>query len=356
MDGIDAALVKFDDKLPQIIHARTIAYPAALRTALLDMAFSRYDGDPIDQLGELDREVGLAFALAANTLLADSGLNINQITAIGSHGQTIRHRPDAKNPFTLQIGDPNTIAAQTGLPVVADFRRRDMAEDGQGAPLAPAFHQAMFHSATENRAILNLGGIANLTVLPAQGEVSGFDTGPASCLLDSWCHQHTRENFDSEGKWAAQGTVNNDVLNTLLADSYFQKPPPKSTGREYFNADWLSLQLAKQPQLLPVDVQATLTEFSALSIANALTSQSSNTQCLLVCGGGVHNSHLIDRLQKHLPGIIVESTARHGFNPDYIEAAAFAWLAKATLAQQPGNLPAVTGAKRSTVLGGVYSA
>lgn len=355
-DGIDAALVAITDQGLQVVQASTTPYSPSLRQRLLDLAHSQYARDPIDELGELDQLVGTCFAAAARQLLQTAGMEARAVRAIGSHGQTVRHRPNAAQPFTLQIGDPSVIAAQTGIPVVADFRRRDVAEGGQGAPLAPALHAALFHSDREYRAVLNLGGIANLTLLPAQGDVTGFDTGPASCLLDAWAQRHLSMDYDQHGAWAAGGRAIPPLLTDLLTEPYFRQAPPKSTGREHFNLAWMEKHLALHTLPAPRDLQATLAELTATTIADALKTQAANCARLLVCGGGAHNKDLLARLAWHLPGLAIESTAAHGLDPDFVEAAAFAWLAHQHLKGLPGNLPSVTGARRSVVLGSVYPA
>jgi len=355
-DGIDAALVTIADQDLQVVQASTTPYPPSLRQRLLDLAHSQYARDPLDELGELDQLVGASFAAAARQLLQTAGLAAHEVRAIGSHGQTVRHRPSAAQPFTLQLGNPAVIAAQTGIPVIADFRRRDMAEGGQGAPLAPALHAALFHSDQEFRAVLNLGGIANLTLLPAQGEVTGFDTGPASCLLDAWAQRHLSADYDQNGAWAAGGRTIPLLLTELLADPYFRQPPPKSTGREQFNLAWLEQHLLDHTLPAPRDLQATLAELTAATVADALKTHAANCTRLLVCGGGVHNKDLLARLSWHLPDTRIESTAAHGLNPDFVEAAAFAWLARQHLKGLPGNLPSVTGANRAAILGSHYPA
>jgi anhydro-N-acetylmuramic acid kinase len=355
-DGIDAALLRFDP-VPTLLAARTFAYPEDLRTRLL--ALMHADSLPIDAFGELDAEVGEAFAAAAMALLANAGVAASTVAAIGSHGQTVRHRPFNLHPFTLQIGDPNRIAERTGIATVADFRRRDIAAGGQGAPLVCALHAALFASAGEARAILNLGGIANLTLLQDGQPVRGFDTGPANCLLDGWAQRHLGQSHDLGGEFAASGEANSELLDELLADGYFARPLPKSTGREHFHQDWLDQRLALHAGLPPADVQATLLELSACSIAAALAQHAPDTRRVIACGGGVHNRRLMQRLSECLPAqlgepCVLETTAAHGLDPDFVEATAFAWLARQTLAGLPGNCVEVTGACAPRVLGAVY--
>jgi anhydro-N-acetylmuramic acid kinase len=306
----------------------------------------------------LDQKVAERFSTAALTLIGDSNSDPAQIEAIGSHGQTVRHLPQAKYPFTLQIGDPNKIAATTGLTTVADFRRRDIAVGGEGAPLAPAFHQWLFAERNSDCVVLNIGGIANLTVLAdSTDDVIGFDTGPGNTLLDEWISEKQSNAFDDCGAWAASGEVIQPLLLAMLDDPYFALQPPKSTGLEYFNLRWLrnAIQQCSLPkQLLDNDVQATLAAFTAGSIADAICRYAPNTSTVMVCGGGVHNDDLMSRLNDNLPVVSVSSTAEFGLDPDWVEAAAFAWLAMRTLHKLPGNLPSVTGARRNAVLGSVY--
>jgi anhydro-N-acetylmuramic acid kinase len=352
VDGIDAALVRFAPTL-HIAAARTFPLPDALAAEVLRV--SQSDAQiSLDDLGRLDTRLGEAFATAANALVDASGIARAGIAAIGSHGQTLRHAPTGSAPFTLQVGDANVIAERTGIATVADFRRRDVAAGGQGAPLVPAFHAAVLADPRESRAVLNLGGIANLTLLPVDGPVRGFDTGPASCLMDAWCLRERGERFDRDGAFARSGTVLPALLERLASDPWLALPPPKSTGRDQFHLAWLQSHLAGAA-FAPADVQATLCEFSASTIANALLREQPDAVALLACGGGVHNGFLLERLRARLPGLRVESTASHGLDPDFVEAAAFAWLAAATLAGRPGNLPAVTGARGPRVLGSVHA-
>lgn len=357
-DGIDAALVRFEGSGTalrcELVHARTLPWDAALRSALIALGQGA-DSVSLDELGALDSRAAMAFADAALTVLEEAGIPRGRVRAIGSHGQTIRHRPHAEPPFTWQLGDGNVIAERSGITTVADFRRRDVAAGGHGAPLMPAFHAALLGSQHEDRAVLNLGGIGNFTLLPVAGDVRGFDTGPANALMDGWCERHTGQAYDASGAFAASGQIDAALLARLLAEPWFALPPPKSTGREQFHMDWLEARLGSTP-LAPADVQATLLELTARTVADALQMTQPTTRRVLVCGGGVRNPALMARLCAHLPQAVVESTAAHGLDPDYVEAMGFAWLARETLAGRPGNLPAVTGARGLRVLGAVYPA
>jgi anhydro-N-acetylmuramic acid kinase len=352
-DGIDAALVRFEPHC-ELVFGRTYPWDETLRARLIALGQGG-EATSLDELGELDTTLARAFADAAMQAIADSATKKNQVRAIGSHGQTVRHRPESAAAFTWQMGDGNVIAERSGLTTVADFRRRDVAAGGHGAPLMPAFHAAMLRSPDEDRAVLNLGGIGNLTLLPRTGDVRGFDTGPANALMDAWCQRHTGRAYDAGGVFAANGTVDAGLLARLLDDPWFALPPPKSTGREQFHLRWLESRLgAETPS--PADVQATLLELSAVTIAEALRATQPSTARVLGCGGGVRNAALMARISANLPGVAVESTAAHGLDPDYVEAMGFAWLARETLAGRPGNLPSVTGASGFRVLGAVYPA
>lgn len=361
-DGIDAALVRLaggdDSTRCELVHGRTYAWPDALRSRLIALGQGAAI-ESLDELGTLDVRIGEHFAAAALRLIDEAGVAADEVRAIGSHGQTVRHRPagaafDGHHPFTLQLGDAHVIAERTGIATVADFRRRDVAAGGHGAPLLPALHNALLHSPREDRAVLNLGGIANFTLLPRQGDVRGFDTGPANALMDAWCARHTGQAFDADGAFASLGAADVELLQRLLDEPWFALPPPKSTGREVFHLEWVETRL--QGDEAAVDVQATLLELTAVSIAEALRAHQPDTRRVLVCGGGVHNAQLLRRIAAHLPGMVVESTARHGVDPDFVEAMGFAWLARQALAGQPGNLPSVTGARGPRVLGVVYPA
>ena len=355
-DGIDVALVELPDDGTDGLRLRaacTRPWPTPLRQRLVAVG---QGGEPesLDELGRLDVQVARAFADAALTLLDEAGVAPAQVTAIGSHGQTVRHRPHGDAPFTLQIGDGSVIAEHTGIATVSDFRRRDVAAGGHGAPLVPAFHAALLHAPDEDRAVLNLGGIGNYTLLPRSGPVRGFDTGPANALLDAWCQRHTGRAYDAAGALAASGQVDAALLSRLLDDPWFALPPPKSTGREQFHLDWVQARLRGGES--PADVQATLLELTAATVADALLALQPTTTRVIVCGGGVHNPVLMRAIAARLPGAVVESSAVHGLDPDFVEAMAVAWLARETLASRPGNLPAVTGARGRRVLGVVHPA
>jgi anhydro-N-acetylmuramic acid kinase len=349
-DGIDAALVRFEPHL-EVVAAGTFAYPAALRERIVALARSAAQ-IALDDYGHLDVEIGTCFAEAANALLHECRVDARTVAAIGSHGQTVCHRPGGARPFTLQIGDPSVIAEQTGITTIADFRRADIAAGGQGAPLLPALHAAVLSDPTASRAILNLGGIANATLLRPGNDVIGFDTGPANCLLDAWAARHLGTARDESGAWGASGTIRGDLLAAWLHDPYFAAAPPKSTGREYFNLDWLGERMPAG--IAAVDVQATLLALSARSIADAL--RGGGVDEAYACGGGVHNTALMASLRAELPATRIDTTAALGLDPDFVEAVGFAWLARARLEGLPGNLPSVTGARGPRVLGAIYPA
>lgn len=358
-DGIDAALVRFDGNGgAKLVFGRTYPWDPALRAQLVELG-QREALLGLDAIAELDVRIGRAFAEAALQALLDSGTPTAAVAAIGSHGQTLRHRPCGEFPYTLQLGDPSTIAERCGITVVADFRRRDVAAGGHGAPLLPALHAALLQSEQEDRAVLNLGGIANLTLLPRAaaanpGLVRGFDSGPANGLMDAWCLRHAGTAFDRDGALAASGRVDDALLGRLLDDPWFALPPPKSTGRDRFHLDWVEAKLGGAESA--ADVQATLLALSVRTIADALRALQPDTVRVVACGGGVHNPTLMAALAAALPGCTLESSGVHGIDPDHVEAMGFAWLAHATLRGEAGNLPAVTGARGPRVLGGIYPA
>lgn len=351
-DGIDAALVDFSQAKPKLLETHYVAYSPKMRAAILNL--STPGENEINRLGELDATLGEAFADAVLALLKKANIPANTIQGIGSHGQTIRHQPAR---FSLQIGDPNIIAARTGIKTVADFRRKDIAVGGHGAPLVPAFHRSLFSANDENRAIINIGGMANITLLPKNSNaIIGFDTGPGNVLLDSWISEHKQKTHDEDGNWAQTGHNHAKLLAQCLKDAYFHLPAPKSTGREYFNIAWLKQQIhAIGETLSPQDIQATLAALTAESIIQSLP-KTWEEGTLFICGGGAKNTYLMSLLTKTAkPGFTVTTTDAFNVPTDWMEAMAFAWLAQQTLNDQSGNVPSVTGANRRAVLGGVYT-
>lgn len=357
VDGIDAALTKIEAGKIELIDHCSLDFPQPVRNEILQLC--RADTNEIERMATLDRQLGNLFAEASLKLIEQSGLNATDIIAIGSHGQTVRHQPrqPGKTAFSLQIGDPNTIAENTGITTVADFRRRDIAAGGEGAPLVPAFHQAIFSNQENDRLILNIGGMANISILDEQSPYAGFDTGPGNVLMDGWIQKHQGLNYDSNGSWALSGSVNSQLLERLLEHPFLTTPPPKSTGRESFNLEWLEDQLSQLKETLaPEDVQATLLTFTATTIANAVTQYAPNSQEILCCGGGAHNQALVTELQELLSNHRISDTNALGISPQWVEAIAFAWLAYQSLNQLPGNCPKATGAKAERILGGIYQA
>lgn len=352
-DAVDAVLVRFHPQREQIA-ALSLPVPKALRTRVAAVGAET----PLQTVAQLDVELAELFAQATQSLLEAARCEPSAVRALGCHGQTVWHAPDDNPPFTIQLGDPNVIAERTGIATVADFRRRDIAAGGQGAPLAPAFHRALFET-PDNRAlaVLNLGGIANISIISEAGE-TGFDTGPANALLDRWIQACLGQPFDRDGAWAASGQFVPALLDSLLNEPYFRRPPPKSTGLELFNLAWLERRLAALGMpLAEEDVQATLAELTARTVADAYRAHApKDVQRLLVCGGGARNTDLLSRLSTHLSPVQVQSTAALGVDPDYVEAWGFAWLAQQTLQGLPGNRPSATGARRPVVLGGIYPA
>lgn len=355
MDGIDAALCEFSDgRFQKILATGSRTYEPRLRAALLQLQRDK-PALTLDRLARLDHAVARAFARAASDLLVRARVTPAQLRAIGSHGQTVFHDPAGARSST-QLGNPALIAALTGVTTVADFRRADIAHGGQGAPLVPAFHHAVFASANEPRCVVNIGGIANVTVLPGAdpAAVRGFDTGPGNSLMDEWALARRGRRFDAAGRWAATGAVDEALLGKLLADPWFRRNPPKSTGRDYFKLGWVRRRFPRLNRVAPEDVQRTLTELTAISVVDAIRRHAPGTKRVLVCGGGVHNALLMQRLGVLLRPATVESTLPYGLDPQQVEAAAFAWLAMRALNGLPGNMPGVTGAKRAAVLGGIY--
>lgn len=352
LDGIDTVLLEIGHNQYRLQHALVHPIPDELKQSL-DNLTSPGENE-LERMCQADVQLGTVFADAVHHLLEKARLTKDNISAIGSHGHTLRHYPETAQATTLQIGDPNRIAELTGITTVADMRRRDMAAGGQGAPLVPAFHQDLF-SNQSNRIILNIGGIANLTFLPADKRqpVTGFDTGPGNALMNTWIQHCQSKDYDTAGSWAASGTPIPALLDSMLSHAFFQQPPPRSTGRDTFHFDWLH-SLINDRDYLAEDIQATLLEFTARSISDAITQYLNSGEEVLVCGGGVHNDFLMLRLAQLLTGKKVSSTRSCGVDPDWVEAMAFAWLARQTLKGEPGNLPSVTGARHPVVLGAIY--
>ena len=357
-DAIDAAILDFGSQSLSLLATCSLPFPPELKQQVIRIAESTLVAP--EEIGELDRELGLLFGQAVIKLLEQADIDAQRVRAIGSHGLTIRHRPPRGESstlgFTWQIGDPNTIAESTGICTVADFRRRDIAAGGQGAPLVPAFHAHAFRSPSVDRVTVNIGGMANLTLLPRNpaAAVSGFDTGPGNALLDAWVRRHLGREYDASGAWAKSGRIDASLLARMRAHPFLALRAPKSTGREEFNLAWLeSCRIAAVSR--PEDVQATLLEFTATTIANALIAEMPACLEVLVCGGGTRNTRLMERLQELLPEQVVATTAAAGIEPEWVEASLFAWLARCRLDGVPANLPSVTGARRLVCLGGVYS-
>ncbi len=359
MDGVDVCLADLGNPNPLLIGTHHRPYPADLLTELRALA-SPQATEGVRRLGRLDAWIGEIFADSVLQLLEQTGIRASEVRAIGSHGQTLWHAPHADWPYTLQIGDPHRIAERTGIAVVADFRRRDVAAGGQGAPLVPPAHSALFGNAEETRIVANIGGIANITVLPrreASSRVQGFDTGPGNTLMDAWILRHHGQAYDRDGAWAQEGQPQEDLLARLLDEPYFALPAPKSTGPELFNLDWLQARAGGLlRELAPEDVQATLLELTARTLVGAARTAAPESGLMLVCGGGAYNAALMRRMQALAGEMRVESTADHGVEPAWVEALAFAWLARQTMEGLPGNLPQVTGARGERVLGAIFPA
>ena len=356
MDAVDAALVAFGDGNATTIATRSAPIPDGMKREL--HALAQDPSGAAIRFWHADARLGSMFASAALDLLESAGVDAREVTAIGSHGQTVYHAPGATPPCTVQLGDPNVIAERTGITTVADFRRRDMAAGGEGAPLAPAFHRAMFSAPGVERGILNLGGIANLSVLAADPgrPLLGFDTGPGNTLLDACTRDRFGAGMDRDAAIASGGEVVPSLLAALLAEPYFDREPPKSTGRELFNPAWLDARLAAHPAVESRDLLRTLCDLTVETVASAIERFAPRTQEIYLCGGGARNPVIVSGLADRLAPISVGTTERLGVHPDWVEAVAFAWLAMRTLAGEPGNAPTVTGAERETILGGIHPA
>jgi anhydro-N-acetylmuramic acid kinase len=353
LDGIDVVLAVINESIVAQQASLTYPIPIAIKEEILAIC----QGQPLtlSQLGQLDTRLGRLFSDAVRALMRQENLQASEIVAIGCHGQTVWHEPMGDAPNTLQIGDNNQIAAHTGITVVGDFRRRDMALGGQGAPLVPAFHHALLAHPVERRMVLNVGGIANLSLLAPGLPVRGYDTGPGNMLMDAWIWRQCGKPYDKDAHWASEGKVLLPLLQDMLSDPWFALPAPKSTGREYFNYGWLQRHLARYPGVSPQDVQTTLTELTAVTISEQVM-LSGGCERLLVCGGGARNPLLMARLAALLPGTEVSTTDAAGISGDDMEALAFAWLAWRTMSGLPGNLPSVTGAAEASILGAIFPA
>lgn len=355
LDGVDAVLADFSTSGLRILGHSSLPFPKALQHSLLEL--NRSGANELHVSALAANQLALSYAQVVQDLLHHTGYLPTDMSAIGAHGQTIRHQPGLHDGigYTIQINNPSLLAEKTGIRVVADFRSRDIAAGGQGAPLVPAFHQQVFGVEGQTVAVLNIGGMSNLSILK-KGQVTGFDCGPGNVLLDHWCQLHTGQAFDRDGAWAAKGQVNTTLLELMVREPFFKLPPPKSTGRDLFHAAWLNAALDACAPLSAVDVQATLTALTAQVCANDVLRWASDATRLLVCGGGAYNLSLVQMLQQRLPGIPVQSTEEHGLPPLQVEAVAFAWLAHQTCMNLPGNLPGVTGARGPRVLGAIYPA
>ncbi|ENZ7589258.1 anhydro-N-acetylmuramic acid kinase [Klebsiella aerogenes] len=353
LDGVDVVLAAINENI--VAQQASLSYPIPVNLKEDILAICQGQQLTLSQLGRLDTRLGRLFSDAVLALMRQQNLQPEDIVAIGCHGQTVWHEPTGDAPHTMQIGDNNQIAAHTGVTVVGDFRRRDMALGGQGAPLVPAFHQALLAHLVERRMVLNIGGIANLSLLVPGQPVRGYDTGPGNMLMDAWIWRQCGKPYDKDAQWASEGKVLLPLLQDMLSDPWFALPAPKSTGREYFNYGWLEKHLARYANLRGQDVQATLTELTAVTISEQVL-LSGGCERLLVCGGGARNPLLMARLAALLPGTEVTTTDDAGISGDDMEALAFAWLAWRTLAGLPGNLPSVTGASEATILGAIYPA
>ena len=353
MDGVDCVVVDFAPATPTLVAYHTEPIPPPLRQSILQLCNDNHVS--LQMLGETDVAIGKVFAAGVNRLLRQNRIEPTSIVAIGSHGQTVKHHPFGQDAFTLQVGDPNSICALTGIDVVADFRRKDVAAGGQGAPLAPLFHQEYFGAQGLRRAVVNIGGISNVSLLQ-QGEkpLLGFDTGPGNVLMDSWIGLIQGKSYDQDGRWAASGTVDRRLLESMLQHAFFRLPAPKSTGRELFNLPWLMGHLEPLNGLDDCDVQATLLELTARSIAESTDWHSEQIEEILLCGGGAHNRALVQRLQTLLHPLPVMTSDSAGLPPDWVEGVAFAWMARKACRAEPIDCRAVTGASRPCLLGGIY--
>ncbi len=352
LDGVDAVLVNFSGSLFSLLYTCYIPYDQSLRAALLSL--NRADENELHRAAILSNRLSEQYAQAVRQLLEKSGIDPGEILAVGCHGQTVRHCPQPENGYSIQLINGALLAELTGVTVVTDFRNRDIAAGGQGAPLVPAFHHEMFAHRGIHRLIINIGGITNITSLPVSGSVNGFDCGPGNMLMDAWCLKHTDMVYDHNGSWAESGEVIDPLLENLLNFHYFSLPPPKSTGREMFSLDWLQSYLTGDE--ITQDVQSTLLQLTVRTIADSVKTYYPAASELYLCGGGAHNDTLATRLRQQLPDLRINLTDVLGIEADWVEACAFAWLARQSMERAPGNLPAVTGASGSRILGAIYPA
>ncbi len=358
LDGVDGVLVDFSDNKVQVLAFASAPLPRSLAQELL--ALNSPGPDELHRAALAANALTHVYAQVIRGLLDKSGVQPSRVGAVGAHGQTVRHQPQAfdGSGYTLQLNNPALLAELTGVEVVADFRSRDVAAGGQGAPLVPAFHQAVFGQRGETVACLNIGGISNLTVIGPllANDVVGFDCGPGNALMDAWCQKHQGQAFDTDGAWAAEGQINANLLSTLLDEPYFDLPAPKSTGRDLFSTNWLMRQLEDFSSVSPMDIQSTLTELTASTCAASVMRYAIKSRELIVCGGGAYNKHLMRRLQVHLPNMQVVSSTDRGMPPLQVEATAFAWMARKTVRRETSSLPTVTGAKGARISGAIYPA
>lgn len=358
LDGVDAVLADFGGARPQVLAHASVPLPESLKNEFLIL--NNPGSNELHQAALAANALTQLYANAVRQLLAHTAMDASQVGAIGAHGQTVRHRPGEFDGvgYTLQLNQPALLAELCGIDVVADFRSRDVAAGGQGAPLVPPFHKAFFAQSGRCIAVLNIGGISNFTLLDADPwmPLLGFDCGPGNALMDAWCLQHTGQAYDDQGRWASSGRVAQGLLADMLADDFFSRPPPKSTGRDLFNTPWLDRHLLRSNALAAEDVQATLAELTAQSCANSLRSALPACESLIVCGGGALNDHLMARLQAALPGIHVSASGNWGLPPLQVEATAFAWLARQTVLRETGSVQSVTGARGARILGAIYPA
>ncbi|SER42843.1 anhydro-N-acetylmuramic acid kinase [Nitrosomonas sp. Nm51] len=351
LDGVDAVLIDFGTEKHSLVKTFFLPYDNAIKSKLLALHHS--SNDELNTAALLSNQLARIYVTAVESLLRDSTVSAQDIMAIGCHGQTVRHCPEINGGYTIQLVNAALLTELTGITVVSDFRNRDLAAGGQGAPLVPAFHQAAFMHSDQRRVIVNIGGIANLTYLDPFGEVSGFDCGPGNMLMDAWCQLHTGKPYDDNGNWAATGRFIPSLLEKFLSEDFFSTPPPKSTGRDLFNFKWLESHLQDEQ---PEDVQATLMQLSVTSISQAIQTFYPETDEAYLCGGGAHNLYLVNQLKKNLSVKKIALTDELGIPADWVEASAFAWLARQTILKQPGNLPAATGAKGQRILGAIHPA